>query len=162
MIQILLRGAYSKALRRYRSARSFLFVRNLKGCNKIPMVLNAFIAIFHCSQIKKPPLLRRLVPRTGLLHDPGTPARGLLKSLSSLSRRRSLLFVRNLKACNKIPIVLNAFIAVFHCFQIKKPPQLRRLLCPGLDSNQHALSGTTTSKWLVYQFQHLGEKGVQI
>ena len=29
-------------------------------------------------------------------------------------------------------------------------------LCPGLDSNQHALSSTTTSKWLVYQFQHLG------
>jgi hypothetical protein len=28
--------------------------------------------------------------------------------------------------------------------------------CPGLDSNQHTLSGTTTSKWLVYQFQHLG------
>jgi hypothetical protein len=30
-------------------------------------------------------------------------------------------------------------------------------LCPGLDSNQHTLSGTTTSKWLVYQFQHLGK-----
>ena len=30
------------------------------------------------------------------------------------------------------------------------------LLCPGLDSNQHVLSDTTTSKWLVYQFQHLG------
>ena len=29
-------------------------------------------------------------------------------------------------------------------------------LCPGLDSNQHALSSTTTSRWLVYQFQHLG------
>ncbi len=34
--------------------------------------------------------------------------------------------------------------------------------CPGLDSNQHALSGTTTSKWLVYQFQHPGFLGVQI
>ena len=30
------------------------------------------------------------------------------------------------------------------------------LMCPGLDSNQHVLSNTTTSKWLVYQFQHLG------
>ena len=29
-------------------------------------------------------------------------------------------------------------------------------LCPGLDSNQHAVSSTTTSRWLVYQFQHLG------
>lgn len=28
--------------------------------------------------------------------------------------------------------------------------------CPGLDSNQHVLSNTTTSKWLVYQFQHPG------
>ena len=28
--------------------------------------------------------------------------------------------------------------------------------CPGLDSNQHAVSSTTTSRWLVYQFQHLG------
>jgi len=34
------------------------------------------------------------------------------------------------------------------------------LLCPGLDSNQHTLSGTTTSKWLVYQFQHLGSRPV--
>lgn len=29
-------------------------------------------------------------------------------------------------------------------------------LCPGQDSNLHAVSSTTTSKWLVYQFQHLG------
>gem|GEM_PF-3172507 len=29
-------------------------------------------------------------------------------------------------------------------------------LCPGLDSNQHAVSSTTTSRWLVYQFQHPG------
>jgi hypothetical protein len=29
--------------------------------------------------------------------------------------------------------------------------------CPGLDSNQHAVASTTTSKWLVYQFQHLGD-----
>ena len=38
------------------------------------------------------------------------------------------------------------------------------ILCPGLDSNQHAGEGTTTSKWLVYQFQHLGipEKGLQM
>lgn len=28
--------------------------------------------------------------------------------------------------------------------------------CPGQDSNLHVLSNTTTSKWLVYQFQHLG------
>jgi hypothetical protein len=28
--------------------------------------------------------------------------------------------------------------------------------CPGLDSNQHARTGTTPSKWLGYQFQHLG------
>lgn len=36
------------------------------------------------------------------------------------------------------------------------PIQSRGPLCPGLDSNQHAVSSTTTSKWLVYQFQHLG------
>ena len=30
------------------------------------------------------------------------------------------------------------------------------LLCPRLDSNQHAVSSTTTSRWLVYQFQHPG------
>lgn len=29
--------------------------------------------------------------------------------------------------------------------------------CPRLDSNQHTLSSTTTSRWLVYQFQHLGK-----
>ena len=29
-------------------------------------------------------------------------------------------------------------------------------LCPRLDSNQHAVSSTTTSRWLVYQFQHPG------
>jgi hypothetical protein len=28
--------------------------------------------------------------------------------------------------------------------------------CPEQDSNLHAVSSTTTSKWLVYQFQHLG------
>lgn len=32
----------------------------------------------------------------------------------------------------------------------------RVLKCPGQDSNLHVLSNTTTSKWLVYQFQHLG------
>jgi hypothetical protein len=45
----------------------------------------------------------------------------------------------------------------------KKAPKVNTIkaftiyLCPGLDSNQHTLSGTTTSKWLVYQFQHLGK-----
>ena len=49
-------------------------------------------------------------------------------------------------------------------YQNKKPRSLREAgsLCPGLDSNQHTLSGTTTSKWLVYQFQHLGKIGWQI
>ena len=42
-----------------------------------------------------------------------------------------------------------------------KNPQIPGVLCPGLDSNQHILSDTTTSKWLVYQFQHLG-LGLQI
>jgi hypothetical protein len=32
-------------------------------------------------------------------------------------------------------------------------------LCPRLDSNQHTLSGATTSKWCVYQFRHPGIKG---
>ena len=40
--------------------------------------------------------------------------------------------------------------------KMEKPPLMGGFLCPGLDSNQHALSSTTTSKWLVYQFQHLG------
>ena len=35
-------------------------------------------------------------------------------------------------------------------------PSICPLQCPGLDSNQHADESTTTSKWLVYQFQHLG------
>src|SRR5690606_4133599 len=30
--------------------------------------------------------------------------------------------------------------------------------CPGLDSNQHAVSGTTPSRWRVYQFHHPGGK----
>ena len=30
------------------------------------------------------------------------------------------------------------------------------VVCPGLDSNQHALSSTTPSRWRVYQFHHLG------
>jgi hypothetical protein len=42
----------------------------------------------------------------------------------------------------------------------KRPPVIAgRHSCPRLDSNQHALAGTTTSKWLVYQFQHLGVSG---
>ena len=42
--------------------------------------------------------------------------------------------------------------------KMDKPNQLSicPLQCPGLDSNQHADESTTTSKWLVYQFQHLG------
>jgi hypothetical protein len=32
----------------------------------------------------------------------------------------------------------------------------KAIKCPRLDSNQHAVASTTTSKWLVYQFQHLG------
>ena len=32
------------------------------------------------------------------------------------------------------------------------------MMCPRLDSNQHTLTSTTTSKWLVYQFQHMGIK----
>ena len=36
------------------------------------------------------------------------------------------------------------------------------LLCPGLDSNQHVLSNTTTSKWLVYQFQHPGNGAANV
>lgn len=32
-------------------------------------------------------------------------------------------------------------------------------LCPRLDSNQHTLSGATTSKWCVYQFRHPGIEG---
>lgn len=44
---------------------------------------------------------------------------------------------------------------------IKKAPKNRSffVLCPGLDSNQHAVASTTTSRWLVYQFQHLGNRG---
>ena len=38
----------------------------------------------------------------------------------------------------------------------KKQFKRTAFLCPGLDSNQHVLSNTTTSKWLVYQFQHPG------
>ena len=30
--------------------------------------------------------------------------------------------------------------------------------CPGLDLNQHAVSGTTPSRWRVYQFHHPGRK----
>ena len=30
------------------------------------------------------------------------------------------------------------------------------LLCPGLDSNQHAVARTTPSRWRVYQFHHPG------
>ena len=33
---------------------------------------------------------------------------------------------------------------------------LKGFLCPRLDSNQHTLSGATTSKWCVYQFRHPG------
>ena len=32
----------------------------------------------------------------------------------------------------------------------------KAIMCPGQDSNLHAVSSTTTSKWLVYQFQHPG------
>ena len=34
------------------------------------------------------------VPGTGLLHDPGTPTRGLVKDLAPLSRAWGFLFVR--------------------------------------------------------------------
>ncbi|MDB5209007.1 MAG: hypothetical protein JWR72_4082 [Flavisolibacter sp.] len=40
----------------------------------------------------------------------------------------------------------------------KNPALLQGFSCPGLDSNQHAVSSTTTSRWLVYQFQHLGKE----
>ncbi len=30
------------------------------------------------------------------------------------------------------------------------------MLCPGQDSNLHTATGTTPSKWRVYQFHHLG------
>jgi hypothetical protein len=39
---------------------------------------------------------------------------------------------------------------------VVQPIAFYPVMCPGLDSNQHVLSNTTTSKWLVYQFQHLG------
>ncbi len=40
----------------------------------------------------------------------------------------------------------------------KKPLLSQRLfpLCPGADSNCHAHSGATPSRWCVYQFRHLG------
>jgi hypothetical protein len=31
-------------------------------------------------------------------------------------------------------------------------------LCPRLDSNQHAVSSATTSRWCVYQFRHPGKE----
>ncbi len=45
----------------------------------------------------------------------------------------------------------------------KKASRKEKLIkCPGLDSNQHVLSNTTTSKWLVYQFQHLGSGAANV
>lgn len=35
-------------------------------------------------------------------------------------------------------------------------------MCPEQDSNLHTVTGTTPSKWRVYQFHHLGVSGVQI
>ena len=35
-------------------------------------------------------------------------------------------------------------------------PQPPSSLCPGLESNQHAISRTTPSRWRVYQFHHPG------
>ena len=32
------------------------------------------------------------------------------------------------------------------------------VMCPGQESNLHAVIGTTPSKWRVYQFHHLGLK----
>ena len=51
---------------------------------------------------------------------------------------------------------LSACETSFHRRQIIKPRLTSGPLCPGQDSNLHAVSSTTTSKWLVYQFQHLG------
>ena len=38
------------------------------------------------------------------------------------------------------------------------PPSGLKLKCPGQESNLHAATGTTPSKWRVYQFHHLGFK----
>ena len=37
------------------------------------------------------------------------------------------------------------------------PKQENSLECPEQDSNLHTETGTTPSKWRVYQFHHLGE-----
>ena len=45
------------------------------------------------------------------------------------------------------------------CRYIRKRRRLFSLLrfeCPGQESNLHAETGTTPSKWRVYQFHHLG------
>jgi hypothetical protein len=45
----------------------------------------------------------------------------------------------------------------------KSPSRLssEKALCPRLDSNQHAVSSATTSRWCVYQFRHPGRKNTK-
>ena len=83
--------------------------------------------------------------QAGLLRDPDTLTRGLLKTFALPAAVRDILIRSLLKAS-------------FQRSQIKMPLPLtrKRHLCPRLDSNQHTLSGATTSKWCVYQFRHPG------
>src|SRR6476469_4893483 len=51
-----------------------------------------------------------------------------------------------------------AFCYILSLLPNKKAPSAsaEKALCPRLDSNQHAVSSATTSRWCVYQFRHPG------
>ena len=80
-----------------------------------------------------------------------TLTRGLTKDPGLLRRPRGFLFSALRQA--SLPRSEN------------KKPRLNFVetgsLCPRLDSNQHTVSGATTSRWCVYQFRHPGRFTVE-
>jgi hypothetical protein len=57
-----------------------------------------------------------------------------------------------------LPCGARTFLDTLRCRDPHSPPCFTtRTTCPGEDSNLHAVSGTRSLVWPVYQFQHLGD-----